>query len=194
MTTRTPLEMLRDSLPDNTRAEIIAGELIVYPPPSARHNRVAARLWSELDDGLGSGKRGERPRWLFLEGPGIYLPEALRESEEKEYLVPDVAAWRIERAPTDLDEHTFWERPDWVCEVLSKNPKRDREVKRDLYRAMGVPFYWMIDPKARWVEVCSLPSTQLYQCERHAYRASLRAEPFHGFELDLQRVFEVEPE
>jgi len=192
---RTALEQIRDMLPDNTRAEIVAGELIVYPPPTARHNRVSFRLMSQLDDELGSGKRGDRPRWLFLERPGIYLAEELRESEEKEYLEPDVAGWRIERAPTDLDQHTFWERPDWVCEVLSKNPSRDRKTKRGLYAAMEVPHYWMVEPRERWIDACNLPATHsVYKCERHAYRPTMRVEPFDGFELDLQRVFEVEPE
>jgi Uma2 family endonuclease len=191
---RTALEQIRDLLPDGVRSEIFAGELIVYPPPSARHNIAAGNLRTQLEDELGGGKRGNRRQWLFLIGCGVYLPKHLCESDEREYVIPDVAGWRVERAPTDLDEGIFEERPDWVCEVLSKHPKRDRVIKREVYERMGVPFYWMVDAKARWVDVCSLPSTQMYQCERHAYRPTLRAEPFDGFELDLQRVFEVDPE
>jgi Uma2 family endonuclease len=201
MTTRTALEQLRDDLPDGTRAEIFAGELIVYPPPSARHNIAAGRLHSQLEDEVGGGKRGSRRQWLFLAGCGVYLPKHLCESDEREYVIPDVAGWRIINAPRDLDAGIFYERPDWVCEVLSKNPNRDRKTKRELYAAMGVPFYWMVQPRERWIDVCvraelsgGLPSMVAYQCERHAYRPTLRAEPFVDVELDLQRIFEVEPE
>jgi len=188
---RTPLEQIRDLLPDHTRAEIIAGELIVYPPPTARHNLVERHLATQLDDALGGGTRGNARRWLILQGAGVYLPETLRESDEREYLVPDVVGWRIVNAPRDLDAGIFWERPDWVCEVLSSKPGRDRSSKRELYQRMGVPHYWMVHPRERWIDACSLPSTQLYQCQRHAYAPTLQLEPF-DIELDLRRIFDVE--
>jgi len=188
---RTPLEQLRDMLPDRTRAEIIAGELIVYPPPSARHNLVARHLTTQLDDALGSGTRGSPRRWLILTEAGIYLPERLRESDEREYLVPDVVGWRIANAPTDLDTGIFYERPDWVCEVISGKPTRDRIFKRELYERLGVPFYWMVHPRERWIDVGVLPSTQMYQVTRHPFAPTLRAEPF-DIELDLRRIFDVE--
>jgi len=190
---RTPLAQLRDMLPEGIRVEISAGELIVYPPPSARHNLVARHITTQLVDGLGGNKRGTPRRWLILEGAGIYLPDYMRDkdAEEREYVVPDVVGWRIGNAPTDLDLGTFEERPDWVCEVLSKTPKRDTVTKREVYAAMGVPHYWMVHPRERWIDACSLPSTQMYQCQRHAYAPTLQLEPF-DIELDLRRIFDVE--
>jgi Uma2 family endonuclease len=189
---RTPLEQLRDALPDGVRSEIFAGELVVYPPPSARHNLVAGNLCRQLDDELGGGKRGGRREWLILAGCGVYLPKALCESDEREYVVPDVAGWRIDRAPTDMDQGIFEERPDWVCEVLSKQPQRDRKTKRELYAAMEVPFYWMVHPRERWIDVCDMPVTHsVYKCERYVYRPALSLPPFEGVELDLSRLFEV---
>jgi Uma2 family endonuclease len=190
---RSPLEQIRDLLPDDVRAEIIAGELIVYPPPTARHNRVSYHLMRELDDALGDGKGSTRRRWLFLEGAGVYFPDHMSDPDaaEREYVIPDVAGWRIGNAPTDLDMGIFEERPDWVCEVLSSKPKRDRESKREIYQRMGIAHYWMVHPRERWIDACSLPSTQLYQCQRHAYAPTLQLEPF-DLELDLRRIFDVE--
>ena len=37
--------------------------------------------------------------------------------------------------------------PDWVLEVASpRTEARDREHKREVYRAIGVPEYWLFDP------------------------------------------------
>ena len=47
--------------------------------------------------------------------------------------------------------------PGWVCEVLSPGTRRlDRMVKLPLYAQAGVPHVWLVDPRARTLEVLAL--------------------------------------
>jgi len=193
MPPRTPLELLRDRLPYNTRAEIIGGVLVVRPPSTARQSRVASRLWSQLDTELGGGLYdGSMPgEWLFVQRVGVCLPRHLvHESEEVEYLVPDIAGWRSSRAPDELGVGLFVEVPDLVCDVLDARPTLGDLGKRDVYAAMGVPAYWLVHARERWVEVCELVASGVYRCERHHYQPKLSVVPFGG-ELNLRAIFEA---
>jgi Uma2 family endonuclease len=67
--------------------------------------------------------------------------------------VPDVAGWRRERLPKLPETAWFELAPDWVCEVLSPSTARvDRQVKRRIYAANGVPNLWLVDPLAQTLE------------------------------------------
>jgi Uma2 family endonuclease len=74
-------------------------------------------------------------------------------------LVPDLAGWREERYPHDLDDDVPYLTlaPDWVCEVLSESTSRvDRMKKVPIYAREGVVHVWLADPRARTVEVYQL--------------------------------------
>jgi Uma2 family endonuclease len=75
----------------------------------------------------------------------------------------DVAAWREERFPGDVDDDDpfFTERPDWVCEHLSESTARfDRVKKVPVYAREGVPHLWLVDPRDRTVAVHRLEAAR----------------------------------
>jgi Uma2 family endonuclease len=130
--------------PEGMIAEIVDGELFVQPRPSPRHSRAAVGLVGALS---GPFERG-------VGGPGgwILLFEAeLRIGEE--VLVPDLAAWRIERMPQVPDTAYVGLAPDWVCEILSPSTRaHDIGPKRDAYGRIGVGHLWHADPAAQTLE------------------------------------------
>jgi Uma2 family endonuclease len=135
------------ALPDDTRAEVIAGEIVTSPAPLPRHSKVqgAARrfLGGPFDDDDGRG--GPGGWWNFVEVDVALGPHDI--------VRPDLAGWRRERLPRPGSARPIEVVPDWVFEVLSPaTAARDRVTKRALYARAGVRHYWLIDPEARVLE------------------------------------------
>ena len=75
----------------------------------------------------------------------VYLEQGSRDNR----VAPDVlVAFGIGRR--HRMSYLVWREgkpPDWVLEVASpRTEARDREHKREVYRAIGVPEYWLFDP------------------------------------------------
>ncbi len=142
--TTRDLELLPDSLEDK-RYEIIDGELHVARQPHYYHQRLCARLaawlerWSEAS---GAGETAVAPSVIFAEDDNV---------------APDIvwiAAHRVSAVVgADGKLHSA---PDLIVELLSPGPaneQRDREAKLMLYSRRGVREYWIVDWRARQVEV-----------------------------------------
>ncbi|MFW6078787.1 MAG: Uma2 family endonuclease [Gemmatimonadota bacterium] len=128
---------------DGNRYEVIAGELHVTPSPRPLHQTIVARL----DRLLGGFVERHGLGWV-APGPIDVL------FAEGDYLAPDLVFVRRERMGI-VSERGLERAPDLVVEVLSGSTAgRDRGIKRERYARYGVPEYWVVDPKARRIEVC----------------------------------------
>ena len=94
--------------------------------------------------------RGAHPGALVA-GDILIYPE---EGNSDNKIAPDVlVAFGI--GTEERSTYLVWQEgrpPDWVLEVASPSTQaRDRDEKRRRYAAMGVPEYWLFDPKG---DVC----------------------------------------
>src|SRR5689334_1041236 len=107
-----------EAVPPGKMAELIDGELYVFPRPAPRHLNAGSELISALRPPFHHGDGGPGGWWVLAE-PEIHFPEPA-EPEGIQVVDPDAAGWRRERMP-ELPEDTayFVQSPDWVCEVLS---------------------------------------------------------------------------
>jgi Uma2 family endonuclease len=178
--TVTDLEGLPDRL-DDTRYELIDGELHVSTQPRVEHqfaaNRVAVALdqWSE-QSGLGMG----------LPAPGvIFTPE--------DAVAPDVIWISHARAAHGIDAGGhFSVAPELMVEILSpgsKNVRRDRELKLKLYAREGVDEYWLIDWMTKSVEVYRRAEGQLQSAATLSDADELTSPLLPGFALPVQRLW-----
>lgn len=133
----------RDRLPsDGNKYEVVGGELFVTPSPSVRHQVIADALGEQL-----------RP---FVLGQRLGIVFTLHTDViegEKNVLVPDVTVYPFTR---DNHPETWVEapRPILVAEIRSPATwRRDVGRKRELYMALGIPDYWIVDTDARTVTV-----------------------------------------
>jgi Uma2 family endonuclease len=95
----------------------------------------------------------------------------------------------IHRDRREIVQHHTIGTPDLAVEILSKSSlRRDRALKLEIYARAGLPEYWIVDPKARSLELCSLAGESYRVLPHSAHRAtSLR---FPDLELDLEALWD----
>jgi Uma2 family endonuclease len=133
----------RDRLPDDgNKYEVVGGELFVTPAPLIRHELIVR----ELGALLGPYVQEQRLGIEFGSNTDVI-------GGEKDVVMPDVVVFPFTRetAPASWAEAP---RPILVAEVRSPTTwRRDVGPKRELYVALGVPEYWIVDADARTVTV-----------------------------------------
>jgi Uma2 family endonuclease len=166
-------------LPEDTPGELVNGWLVQGEMPDFVHEALVAELievlraWARTRDGRAYGSEGKLrigPRqgrkpdvWLYLDGR---RPEP--------YGAASVA-------------------PDAVIEVLSRRARdgrRDRIEKPDDYAAVGVRYYWLVDPKLRALEIYELGADNRYVRALAAAQGRLEQIPgCQGLTLDLDALW-----
>jgi Uma2 family endonuclease len=160
-------------------SEIISGALYVQPRPAPKHTRTATALGIVLGGPFHHGLRGPGGWWILDE------PE-LRLLDQEEIVVPDLAAWRVERMP-ELPETAYFSLvPDWICEVLSPGTAvTDRVEKMPIYARAGVAHAWLVDPLLRTLEIYRRQGPHWLWLDTFTGDRTIRAEPFNAVDLDL---------
>ena len=135
-----------DFPPDGNRYEVVTGELLVTPAPSAGHQLLVSRLMSHLSEYLKPlGCRDS----LYSSPADITWglpPEAAEDLVQPDVFVVEPGLFI--RSWLDVREIVL------AIEILSpSNTRADRVVKRRTYQRHGVGTCWMVDPAAELVEV-----------------------------------------
>jgi len=154
------------ALPDDGRRyEIREGKLSVTTTPGTKHQEV-------------TGNRvGRAPRPRHHAGPRQGLPGADRRDPLR--LDGRRARHRLRRdRPARASQRGIEGAPTLVVEILSPSTAQtDRHTKMQLYARHGVPWYWIVDPDSRTVEVYALGEGGYALSTRVAGDEQLSAEP-----------------
>jgi Uma2 family endonuclease len=120
---------LRDMPEDPFRYEIDDGMLIVSPAPTRPHQLVTSRLTVILT-------RAAPDDVTVVVGIGVKI-------NPLQYREPDIAAVRA----SSIYGHHDGEPPLLAVEVASPRTRLyDRNRKKDVYEAFGIPSYWIVEP------------------------------------------------
>ena len=168
------------NLPEHHGAEIIGGKIHYKGMARARHGHATTQLQRRVpNERQGVNEHGW---WIF----GDVDVKLAGES----YLKPDVSGWRKERMPEPPDDWPLAIAPDWVCEVLSPTTEAyDRGDKAQAYAAGGVPWYWIVDPAERTVEVLELINGRWTIWGVYTDGAALALPPFDGTVVEIGGLF-----
>lgn len=170
------------NVPEHLVGEIVDGDLVTSPRPSARHAAAASALGADIHTAFGR-KGGSGPGgWIILIEPELHVVGQV--------LVPDIAGWRRERLPEIPDVAFFDLAPDWVCEISSPaTAALDRTRKRHHYGRAGVSHLWLLDPAPETLEVYRLDGQDWRLVVSVAGAVKVQAEPFAAMESDLGQVW-----
>ena len=165
------------NLPDNVVGEIINKELVVMPRPAPKHARASSALGGLLSGpfDLGHGGLGG---WWILDEPELRFPD--------DVVVPDIAGWKKERMPKLPEKTQFELSPDWVCEVLSPSTASyDKISKLQIYAKNKVPYYWIVDPLNRVLEILVLDGKTYKLAFVFGKNDLVKVPPFEELEFNL---------
>ena len=134
------------ALPDDgLRYEIVDGWLFAEPSPRRPHQEVAGNLYVALRAHVDGQRLGK----VYIAPFDVIL-------DERTVVVPDLVFIGRDRLGI-VAERGVEGPPDLVVEILSPGTaRRDRVRKLNAYARYGVPWYWLIDPEAKTVEVLEL--------------------------------------
>lgn len=177
------------AIPEEERFhELIGGDIAPKASPSGEHG--------DAQGGIVGVVRGPFQRAPGRGGPGGWwiLPEVEVRLETDDIVRPDVAGWRRERCPERPTGIPVKLRPDWVCEVVSpSNAKQDTVTKLRLYHRVGIPHYWIADPRDSTLTVMRWSSDGYVTLLRAERGEVVRAEPFEAVALIVGTLFGDDP-
>lgn len=134
------------TLPDDGRRyELLNGELVEMPPPTANHALLVMTL------SLWLGRAQHAGYGAVLTAPvAVILDAAIRRENAPE---PDVFFVRSSQEHI-IRANAVEGVPDLVIAILSPSTRRNDlpgGMKWDLYERFAVPHYWLVDPEHRTV-------------------------------------------
>ena len=168
--------------------EFVNGNIVEKAAPSGEHGDAQAGVITAV-----------RPS--FQRKPGGGGPGGWWIATEVEVLLvtgdvvrPDVLGWRREGCPERPTGMPVKQRPDWVCEVVSPaKAKEDTVRKLRLYHHVGIPNYWIVDPRDSTLTVMRWSSDGYVTLLRAERTEVVRAEPFQAIELAVGTLFGDDP-
>jgi Uma2 family endonuclease len=123
---------------DGNLYELIGGEIFMSCAPGITHQRVLLKLIAKFLFHLAQNPVGE-----LLPGPGVIF-------DKHNSVIPDlVFVSNAQRSKLLGQERLTW-APDLAIEILSpgaENQRRDLKLKAEMYAALGVREYWVVDPE-----------------------------------------------
>lgn len=168
------------TLPDDGfRYEVVEGELFMSPPPNLDHQNAVSGLIEYMR------------RHARLNDLGLVLtaPIAVRIPGSETTVQPDILF--VSKARENILRTNFIDgAPDLVVEVLSPNNwVYDRGVKQEAYRRAGVREYWLVDYRARIVDVLVLEGEEYIQRGRYGEGETAPSEVLTGFAVAVADIF-----
>jgi Uma2 family endonuclease len=173
---------------DDKRRELIDGFIHLMSCPLRRHGRVSM----DISIRIGTFIKKKKGKCEVYHAPfDVRLPLLGSTDDDKIYNVvqPDIC---VICDLSKLDDKGCIGAPDLIVEVLSPSTlKYDWNYKFNLYEAAGVREYWIVDPKAKVVNVFLLQSDgkydlgTVYECGQNV--------PVHilkGLEINVNELFE----
>lgn len=166
---------------DGFRYEVLNGELHMTPPPTIAHQNAITELTTQMRNFANQTGQG-----IVLASPvGVRLPG------QPVPVQPDVIFVHADRRDILSDDYVEG-APDLVVEVLSpSNWLYDRREKLLAYQQAGVREYWIVDPRARAVEVRVLEKGTYTLLEESRGGETAHSQALPGFEIAVDDLFEM---
>jgi len=172
-----------ERLPDDegSRYEIIDGELYVSTQPDWQHQFVSGQLFASLQMWSNQTQMG-----MANLAPGVIY-------KNDTAVAPDVVWISRERLKTALQANGKLNgSPELMVEILSpgsENTRRDRNIKLDLYSRHDVIEYWIVNWRARTIEVYRRKNEKLIPYKTFHEGDILETPLFPGFQCPMSQIF-----
>lgn len=163
---------------DGTRYEVIDGVLHMTPPPAIPHQFASIRLAAGMKNHADPKRLGD-----VLTAPvGVLLPG------QPVPFQPDIVFISAEHKAI-IGKQYIEGVPDLVVEILSpSNWPYDRQEKYRAYQSAGVPEFWIVDYRAKTIEVFALEEGEYVLLGKWDMGESAAARVLVGFQISVADV------
>jgi len=162
---------------EDTLAEWVDGEVVMYSPASKQHQDMTSFLYEMI-------RAYTRPRDM---GEIVQAPFQMKLEHGRE---PDLLF--VAREHLNRLRKTYLDGPaDLVVEIISpESLDRDRGAKFAEYEAGGIPEYWLLDPVRRWAEFYRLGEDGRYRTAFAGAEGVYQTEALPGFWLRVEWLWQ----
>jgi Uma2 family endonuclease len=187
MSTAIKMKTLEDflALHEDSRAELIDGQIVYKAMPSGRHASVEGAINRTIGQAYHrkSRKDGTGGWWI--------LPEiSIHYRRFERILTADLAGWRRESLIQCPTAYPVPDCPDWVCEVAHTTLKKDTTVVFETLQKEGVPFYWIANTENGHLQVFELIAGRYVMAQSFFQDDGYqRIKPFDAVELNVAMLF-----
>ncbi len=161
--------------PEESRLELVNGEVYEMPAPDTYHQDVVGNIFYLLKSYIRQAGKGK----VFVAPVDVVLSKSL-------VLQPDVVYLENE-SKVGKKIHGS---PDLVVEVVSPSTfKRDLTDKMKLYERHKVKEYWLVFPLEKTIMVYELKDDGYELFSYATEKGRVKSKVLEGFELEVEEVF-----
>lgn len=165
-------------LPEDTRCELIEGELVMTPSPKTDHQRISGELLFRIMKLVKENDLG----MVFAAPFDVYV-------DETTVVQPDILFIAKDRLNI-IGQDNVQGAPDLAVEILSESSAyRDTIQKKMLYARFGVKEYWIVAPKEAMIEVYSLKNDEYSLSGTYRKQHAIESRVLPGFRVELKEIF-----
>ena len=165
--------MIESGVLDNRRVELIRGYIVEMPPEGEPHAYSISESGEYLTETLGSLAK-------IRYGHPITLPD---DSEPE----PDIAV--VQRLGREyLAHHPYPENIFWIIEYSDATLKKDLTLKSQIYAAVDIPEYWVVDLKRRVLIVFREPKNGQYASQTEYVEGQIASLSFPNIPLSVSSI------
>jgi Uma2 family endonuclease len=175
-------------LKEGFRGEIRNGILYVEPPGAGNdHQETFFQIIAALGQFNENRKQpADKGGWLIR--PEIQL-KLTRKGVPSHAPKPDILGWRTERLAKLPSGKFVTLIPDWICEIVSDDAKKDRVQNKIHYKNHRLKYYWIVDPMDQTIEIYELRKGNWVNTGNYSDNDVMRARPFDDIEIDCGRLW-----
>ncbi|MFZ6010199.1 MAG: Uma2 family endonuclease [Bacteroidota bacterium] len=163
----------------NTPCQLINSELTLSPSPTPYHQLVSGNLYDllKIQAKKNDGIAFYAPVDLYIDNKNVFQPDLVYISSENKNIVTGRGIEGI---------------PELVVEIISpSNVFTDRNVKKEVYRKIGLKEFWLVDPGNKTLEIYLPNQTNpdiphLYLAEEGIVTSTILTE----LKFDLKDIFQ----
>ncbi len=173
--TRLTTEEFFKLYPEESRLELIDGEVYEMPAPTPKHQRIVRKLVSAIGSYVDRNSLGDvYPSPIDV----VFSPENV--------LQPDV----VYVSDLSMVKDRIYGSPDLIIEIVSPSSlKRDLTDKMKLYEKHGVKEYWLVFPLEKTIMVYELKDNSYELLSYATEKGKVKSKVLEGFEMEVEEVF-----
>lgn len=163
------------ALPDDTKAELIDGQMYMMAAPDSKHQKISMYLSNQIFNYI---NQNNSICEVYAAPFAVFL-----NSDNKNYVEPDIS---VICDKNKIDDKGCNGAPDWIIEIVSPSSRQmDYYRKLFKYKTSGVREFWIVDPEKSIVTVYNFEKETM---EQYTFNSKVQVGIYNDFSIDFTKI------